>query len=206
MMIREDINRHQKHTHDKRVSFDRRTKPPAGGAEKFKVKRCGACGLTNKELHHAIRTLHTCESGTCFIRGPKFNSDKEIRENVNQYNLKNMNDKGATPNKNRLGIPPRDAALPGANVNHTDHIDSYESEEEYDDVYEDTYSDTIDPDEYNLEDDYEEESDNEETIPETNVAHANIEDGLPEPTVCNFVNEKNIGDLRRPEIFYAARD
>ena len=107
-----------------------------------------------------------------------------------------MNGKGAAPNKNRLGIPPRDAALPGANVNHTDHIDSYESEEEYDDVYEDTYSDTIDTDEYNLEDDYEEESDNEETIPETNVAHANIEDGLPEPTACNFVNEKNIGDLR----------
>ena len=103
-MSREDIDHHQKHSHNKRVSFNRQTRPPTGGAEKFKVKRCSACGLTNKELHHAIRTLHTCEPGTYFIRGPKFNSDKEIRENVNQYNLKNINDKGATPNKNRQGI------------------------------------------------------------------------------------------------------
>ena len=71
---------------------------------------------------------------------------------MNQYNLKNTNDKGATPNKNRLRIQPRDAGLPCANVNHIDHSESCENEEEYDDVYKDTYSDTIDLDEYNLDD------------------------------------------------------
>ena len=110
--------------------------------------------------------------------------------------------------------------MPTANVNHTNHDDYSEGEEEYDTSYEDTYSDTIDPDEYNLEDDYEEEeSDNEGRIPDADVAHVNIEDGLPdpticgfindkeaEPTVCGFVNDKEIGDLRRPEIFYEARD
>lgn len=86
--------------------------------------------------------------------GPKFNSDTEIRANVNQYNLKHTNDKGATPDKNRLGIPSKEATLPGINVEHTDHNKCYESVEEYDDVYEDTYSVTIDSGKYNLADDY----------------------------------------------------
>ena len=160
-MSREDIDRHRNHTQDKRVTFDRRTQSSNGGSG-FTVKRCNACGLTNKELHHAIRTLHTCEPGTCFIRGPKYNSDKEIRENVNQYNLKNMKDKGVVPDKNRLGIRPKEATLPNPNVNHMNNDDDQDSEEggEYD------YSDTIDPDEYNLQDDYEEEElYNEERIP-----------------------------------------
>ena len=120
-----------------------------------------------------------------------------------------MKDKGATPEKNRLGIPPKQATLPTANVNHTKYDDGYDSEgeEEYNSSYEDTYSDIIDPDEYNLEDDYEEEeSDNEGRIPDANVAHINIENKLPEPTICGFINDEEIGDLRRPEIFYEARE
>ena len=93
---REDSDHHRSQNQEKRFSFpDRR---PNGGSN-FKVKRYSACGLINKELHHAVRTLHTCEPGTCFIQGPKFNNHKEIRENVNQFNLKNVKDKGATPEK-----------------------------------------------------------------------------------------------------------
>ena len=60
-MSREDIGHHRNQNQEKIFSFpDRR---PNGGSN-FKVKRCSACGLTNKELHHAVRTLHTCEPGT----------------------------------------------------------------------------------------------------------------------------------------------
>ena len=90
------------------------------------------------------------------------------------------------------------------NVNHTNYDDNYNSEEEEQEY---DYPDNIDPGEYNLEDDYEEEeSDNEGRIPEPNVSHANVEDGLPEPTICGFTNEEEIGDLWRPEIFYEARE
>ena len=59
-----------------------------------------------------------------------------------------MKDKGATPEENRFGIPPKQATLPTANINHTNYDDGYDSEgkEEYNSSYKDTYSDIIDPD------------------------------------------------------------
>ena len=150
-----------------KYNFKRREYPLINNENrKCKHKRYDACGLTNTEY-------------------------------VNQYNLKHINDKGTTPEKNRLKIPLKDATQPGPNANYVDNaIKDYETEE-YSDIYEDTYSEDynteIDPDAYNLVYDYEEEEEDDEfIIPETNVAHTNVENKMPEPTVSTFHNNITI--------------
>ena len=54
---------------------------------------CEACGYSTRELHKMLNDLHTGNPKECPLRGPKFNNDKQTRERLNQYNLKNKGDK-----------------------------------------------------------------------------------------------------------------
>ena len=51
--------------------------------------------------------------------------------------MKHPNEKGATADKSRLNIPPKDATLPGTNVNHLNHKEEDQEDLDYEDVYED---------------------------------------------------------------------
>ena len=75
--------------------------------------------------------------------------DKNIREHVNQYNLKHRNDKGVWSDKDMTQIPPCQAILLENQTNRDVH-EEYIEDEGYD------YEDTVDNDEHNLIDDYEE--------------------------------------------------
>ena len=55
----------------------------------YNPTRCKVCGMTQKECHQAWNNMHDPSDPTkCCFRGPIFNPDKNIRENVLQYNLK----------------------------------------------------------------------------------------------------------------------
>ena len=52
--------------------------------------RCEVCGLTQKECHQLMKNIHDpTDTNKCCFRGPKFIDDKQLRETVMQYNLKN---------------------------------------------------------------------------------------------------------------------
>ena len=76
---------------------------------------CLACSYTTQELHKLLNGLHTGDPKTCSLRGPKNIRDKEVRERVNQYNLKHKEDKRAEVSDNRLNKPPQGPTLPKAN-------------------------------------------------------------------------------------------
>jgi hypothetical protein len=77
--------------------------------------RCKVCGLTQKECHQQWRSIHDpTDPDKCPFRGPEYISNKQIRENVMQYNLKHpKKEKDATTNKNasQLFVPPSQPAI-----------------------------------------------------------------------------------------------
>ena len=76
---------------------------------------CKVCGMTQNECHQAWNSMHDPDDPNkyCF-RGPIFNPDKNIRENVLQYNLKHPEvlnhslDKKEAPKKSKIPPPPPD--------------------------------------------------------------------------------------------------
>lgn len=85
-------------------------KPP------YTPTRCKACGLTQKECHQAMKTMHDLDDPTkCCFRGPKYIADKHIKETGMQYNLKNKGDyPPATQDKDK---PPQKASIPNPKMN-----------------------------------------------------------------------------------------
>ena len=51
--------------------------------------RCQVCGLTNRDLFKQITRLHSCKDQNCPFRGPSFISNKQMRETVQQFNVRN---------------------------------------------------------------------------------------------------------------------
>ena len=50
--------------------------------------KCLGCGMSNAEIHRALKHLHTGDPDTCPFRDPSFNNSKIMREYILQYNLK----------------------------------------------------------------------------------------------------------------------
>ena len=50
---------------------------------------CRSCGLTDKEVFKFCKENHK-HVDNCYLRGPDYINNKEIREKVNQYYLKNQ--------------------------------------------------------------------------------------------------------------------
>ena len=69
--------------------------------------------------------------GKCFLKGPQFLLDKNIREHVNQYNLKHRNDKCVWSDKDMTQIPPCQAILLEKQTNRDVH-EEYTEDEGYD--------------------------------------------------------------------------
>ena len=99
---------------------------------------CNACGFSTRELYRKLKFLHNGDPKQCPFRGPAYNNDKDLRERINQYNLKNKSDK-VTPNKDRLEIPPQQPSIP--KINHVNNnVDGDENQTE-DIIDQDYYSD-----------------------------------------------------------------
>ena len=82
----------------------------------YKPTRCKACGLTQKECHQAMKAIHDPDDPTkCCFRGPKYITDKHMKETVMQYNLKNTGDYPATIQD--TDKPPQKAFIPHPKVN-----------------------------------------------------------------------------------------
>ena len=67
-----------------------------------------------------LATIHppNGDPNKCCFRGPSFNSDKDMREKLHQYNLKHPGDKGQnSTTQDRSRIPPKQADLPKGKVN-----------------------------------------------------------------------------------------
>ena len=80
--------------------------------------RCTVCGKTQKELHEMLKQLHdTSDPDNYCFRGPKYIKDKDIRETVMQYNLKQAR---VTPNNSHTGDRQPSTSLPDPKVNKTD--------------------------------------------------------------------------------------
>ena len=112
------MNRHemsQQQNNGNKRHFDNRQKhTPASNIP------CPACSFSNKDIHKMLATIHppNGDPNKCCFRGPSFNCDKDMREKVHQYNLKNPKDIGQNLNKqDRQHIPPKKADLPGSKVN-----------------------------------------------------------------------------------------
>ena len=85
---------------------------------------CEACGYSTRELHKMLNDLHTGNPKECPLRGPKFNKDKQTRERLNQYNLKNKDDKKVDVSEERLYTPPQRPTIPKTNhVNVVQNLD-----------------------------------------------------------------------------------
>ena len=94
-----------------------------------------------------LNDLHTGNPKECPLRGPKFNNDKQTRERLNQYNLKNKGDKRVEVSEERLTTPPQGPTIPKTNYAKVTFDDDYDSEkiaadddntsdtDEYGDVY-----------------------------------------------------------------------
>ena len=69
---------------------ERQRKTPASNVP------CPACSFSNCEIHKMLATIHppNGDPNKCCFRGPSFNSDKDMREKLHQYNLKHPGDKG----------------------------------------------------------------------------------------------------------------
>ena len=62
---------------------------PNSSYSEYTPIRCKVCGLTQKECHQQWRTIHDPnDPEKCPFCGPEYIEDKQIRENVLQYNLK----------------------------------------------------------------------------------------------------------------------
>ena len=86
--------------------------------------RCDVCGLTQKECHQLMKNIHDpTDPNKCCFRGPKFIDDKQLRETVMQYNLKNPgppthNQKSElTPTVSQQNRPPIKPNIPTPVVN-----------------------------------------------------------------------------------------
>ena len=106
---------------------------------------CEACGYSTRELHKLLNNMHTGNPKECPFRGPKHNNDKQTRERLNQYNLKNKNDKRVDVSEERLNTPPQRPTILKTNHVNTDLNEDEESnqeEESQDDGYNtDVYAD-----------------------------------------------------------------
>ena len=65
------------------------------------------------------------------MRGPKYIRDKELRERVNQYNLKHKEDKRAEVSDDKLDKPPQGPTFPKANHLKSNFDETSESDVEY---------------------------------------------------------------------------
>ena len=135
------------------------------GQDKGHVPRkdctCEACGYSTRELHKLLNDLHTGNPKECPLRGPKFNNDKQTRERINQYNLKNKGDKRVEVSEERLSTPPQRPTIPKTNHLNVNFADGYELEKgtandenslgDEEDVKEYEYDDAIEREEYDEE-------------------------------------------------------
>ena len=65
------------------------------------------------------------------LQGTKYINDKEIQERVNQYNLKNRNDKRVDIAEGRLDKSPQGSVIPkvnNVNINSEEHVQDDEKE------------------------------------------------------------------------------
>ena len=78
--------------------------------------RCKACGMTQKECHQAMKTIHDPDDPTkCCSRGPKYIADKHMKETIMQYNLKHTSDyPPTTQDKDKA---PQRAVIPDTKIN-----------------------------------------------------------------------------------------
>ena len=93
---------------------------PNSSYSEYTPIRCKVCGLTQKECHQQWRTIHDPnDPDKCPFRGPHFIQDKQIRENVLQYNLKHSkNERGATKDITKTTDkfnPPGQPTIPDGN-------------------------------------------------------------------------------------------
>ena len=108
-----------------------------------------------------LNDLHTGNPKECPLRGPKFNNDKQTRERINQYNIKNKGDKRVEVSEERLSTPPQGPTIPKTNHVNVTFDDEYDLEketaddknisgdDEYNEEYE--YGDAIEMEEYDEE-------------------------------------------------------
>ena len=52
--------------------------------QQYKPTRCTACNLTQRDVHRLLSTIHQGKSNNFCFRGPKFNSDKNMRTQLEQ--------------------------------------------------------------------------------------------------------------------------
>ena len=101
------------------------TAPSYSPRASYTPDKCEVCGLTQKECHQVWKSIHDpTDPQKCPFRGPKFIIDKQIRENVLQYNLKNSEStmktaNGDTPQKQlqEEPKPPASANIPTSKIN-----------------------------------------------------------------------------------------
>ena len=100
---------------DPRINAARAT---MGNSDKtsYTPTRCKVCGMTQKECHQAMKTLHDPDDPTkCCFRGPKYIAEKHVKETVMQYNLKNKGD--YPPTTQDKDKPPQNASIPNPKIN-----------------------------------------------------------------------------------------
>ena len=74
------------------------------------------------------------------LQGPAYNKDKQMRERLNQFNLKNKDGK-APLSEDRMTTPPQDATIPKANHGniYIPEVDSDSDNDEEDNIQEGYY-------------------------------------------------------------------
>ena len=148
---------------------------------------CEACGYSTRELHKMLNDLHTGNPKECPLRGPKFNKDKQTRERLNQYNLKNKDDKRVDVSEERLHTPPQRPTIPKTNhVNVVQNLDDNHDHEM--DIKDEDYNtgDEDGDDTYKYEDEIENE-------------HYGEEGMLPQPNVSSLRTLRNT-TISRPTV------
>ena len=103
------------------TSNDSTTVPPIVNSTHrtpYTPTRCTVCGKTQKEIHEMLKQIHDpSDPDNCCFRGPKYIKDKDIRETVMQYNLKQTR---VTSNNSHTGDKQPSTSLPDPKINKTD--------------------------------------------------------------------------------------
>ena len=130
------------------LTFDRDRKSPCTNPihkknenwDENRNKVCKARGFCNRKLHKIMKKIHNGNPKECMLRGPAYNKDKQMRERLNQFNLKNKDGK-APLSEDRMTTPPQDATIPKANHGNI-AVDSDSDNDEEDNIQEGYYSES----------------------------------------------------------------
>ena len=83
-------------------------------------KPCPCCSYSNRDIIKLLSKIHPPDGdpSKCCFRGPDHNVDKDMREKLHQFNLKNPNDKKQnSTNKDRIGVMPKPPVITCPKIN-----------------------------------------------------------------------------------------